>query len=303
MSERYSLMAAERAEFPVSMMARLLGVSRSGFYAWLSRGAAADPWGALRAEVLRLWESSEGRWGAPTVLSRLEGPFAGATLYRVRSCMRDLGISGVHPRAARRTTVPDPGAPERPDLVRRDFRPPVPTTVLVGDTTYLRTGEGWPCLATVIDLATRMVVGWSMSARNDSALVVSALERAWARGYVAGGTVFHSDRGPTYMGRALAGWAAGHDAGLSCGRTGCCRDNAVAESFFGTLKNETCHLRAFATRREARGAVIDYVERYYNRARPHSTIGYQVPAERMGAFLARAERAFSEEVVPLESAA
>lgn len=248
MGERHSLAAAGRAGFPVSMMAGPPGVSRSGLHAWLSRGAAGDPWGVPRAEALRLRGSSEGRWGAPTAPSGPEGPFA-------------------------------------------------------GDATCPRTGEGWLYLATAVDLATRMVVGRSMSARNDSALVVSALERAWGRGHVAGGAASHGDRGSTYMGRALAGWAAGHDVRLSCGRTGCCRDNAVAESFFGTLKNEMYHLRAFATRREARDAVIDYVERYYNRARPHSTIGYQVPAERMRAFLARAEAAFSEEVEPLESAA
>lgn len=257
------------------------------------------------AEVLRLWESSEGRWGAPTAPSEPEGPFAGATPCRVRARVREPGLSGVHPRASRRTTVPGPGpgAPARPDLVRGEFGAPVPTTAPVGDATCLGTGEGRPCLATAVDLATRMVVGRSMPAGSDSAPVVSALERAWGRGHVAGGAASHGDGGSTYMGGALAGRAAGHDARLSCGRTGCCRDNAVAESLFGTLRNETCRLRAFATGREARDAVIDYVERYHSRARPHSTIGCQVPAERMRAFLARAEAAFSGEVEPLESAA
>ena len=221
----------------------------------------------------------------------------------MRSRMRDLGMSGVHPRAAGRTTVPDPGAPGRPDLVRGGFGPPVPTTAPAGDATCPRAGEGWPCLATAVDLATRVVVGRSMSAGSDSAPADSAPERAWARGHAAGGAVLRSDRGSTHMGRAPAGRAAGHDARLSCGRTGCCRDSAVAESLFGTPKNETCHPGAFATRREARDAVIDFVERRHNRSRPHSTIGCQVPAERMRAFPARAEAAFSEEVEPLESAA
>ena len=142
------------------------------------------------------------------------------------------------------------------------------TTVLVGDITYLRTGQGWLYLATVIDLATRMVVGWSMSERMTAGLAVSALEMAHARGYVAGGAIFHSDRGSQYTSRALAGWAASHDVRLSVGRTGSCHDNAVAESFFATLKNEMYSLRSWATRAEARHAVVGFIEGFYNRQRP-----------------------------------
>ena len=187
-------MGAEKGSFPVGLMAEALGVSRSGFYAWLARPAAqADPWARLRAEVESLWASSGGRWGARTVRSQLAGGPASATLYRVRKCMRELGIRGVHPRASRRTTVADPGAPERPDLIRRDFESPVPTTKLVGDITYLPTGQGWLYMATVIDLCTRMVVGLSFSDRMTADLPIAALESAWARGYVAGGAIFHSD--------------------------------------------------------------------------------------------------------------
>ena len=159
-------MAAERASFPVRLMARLLGVSASGFYSWASSHASPgppdDPWGPLRAEAMRLWLASGRRWGARTIRSQLGGALAGTTLYRVRKCMRELGIRGVAPRRRVRTTVPDPSAPSRPDLLRRDFSSPVPTTRLVGDITYLRTGQGWLYLSTVIDLATRMVVGWCM---------------------------------------------------------------------------------------------------------------------------------------------
>lgn len=217
------------------------------------------------------------------------------TLYRVRRLMRELGIRGVVRNAGKATTVPDPDAPSRPDLVRRRFDPPVPTTVLVGDITYLRTGQGWLYLAVVIDLATRMVVGWSMSERMTAGLAVAALEAAWARGYVAGGAIFHSDRGAQYTSRLMVEWAEGHDVRLSVGRTGSCHDSAVAESFFATLKNEMYSLRPWATRAEARHAVVGFIEAYYNRPRPHSTIGYQVPAERMAAFMERAERAFSED--------
>lgn len=281
------------------MMCRLLGVPRSSFYA-CGGDAPRDPWAALRAEVERLWLGSGRRWGARTIRSRLAGPHAGATLYRVRKCMRELGICGIHPRASKRTTVADPGAPSRPDLIRRDFEAAVPTTRLVGDITYLRTGQGWLYMAAVIDLCTRMVVGLSFSERMTAELPVSALESAWGRGYVAGNAVFHSDRGSQYTSRAMAEWAAAHDVRLSVGRTGSCHDNAVAESFFGTFKNEMYHLREFATREEARVASVEYVEGYYNRRRPHSTIDYQIPAEKMTAFFMRMdEMSAREAALPL----
>lgn len=271
------------------MMCRLLGVPRSSFYDWLERAGSPrrDPWAPLRAEVERLWLSSGRIWGARTIRSQLAGPFAGATLYRVRKCMRELGICGVHPRASRRTTVADPDAPARPDLIRRDFTSPVPTIRLVGDITYLGTGQGWLYMATVIDLCTRMVVGLAFSERMTADLPIAALESAWGRGYVALGAIFHSDRGSQYTSKAMAEWAAAHGVRLSVGRTGSCHDNAVAESFFGTFKNEMYHLRSFSTREEARIASVEYVEGYYNRRRPHSTIDYRIPAEVMGAFFER----------------
>ena len=282
-------MRAEKGNYPVKMMARVLKVSRSGFYSWLARGEPDDPWARLRAEVKRVWLESDRIFGARSVLAFLPDEFAGTTLYRVRKCMRELGIRGIAPNSRKRTTIPDEGAPSRPDLVRRDFTSPVPTYKLVGDITYLKTREGWLYLAAVIDLCTRMVVGWAVSERMTADVVVEALERAWRRGYVAGSAIFHS--GSQYTSRLLARWAEGHDVRLSVGRTGSCHDNAVAESFFGTLKNEMYSLRRWATRSEARNAVIDYIERRYNRNRPHSTIDYKVPAEVMDAFFERTKSA------------
>ena len=287
-------MEAERANFPIGMMARLLGVSRSGFYDWAGR-RRDDPREAAREAVRACWEASRGRFGARSVRAVLAAQGMRLALCRVRGLMRDLGIRGVVRSAGKAATVPDPDAPSRSDPVRRRFDPPVPTTVLVGDITYLRTGQGWLYLAVVIDLATRMVAGWSMSERMTAGPAVAALEAAWARGHVAGGAIFHSDRGAQYTSRPMAEWAAEHDVRLSVGRTGSRHDDAVAESFFATLKNETYSLRTWATRAEARHAVVGFIEAYCNRRRPHSTIGYQVPAERMAAFMERAERAFSED--------
>lgn len=287
MTARYRLMAAEKADFPVKMMARLLGVSRSGSCSWLRREPPDDPWAGARAAVERCWLESDRRLGARGVRAVLASRGLVLTLYRVRRIMRDLGIRGVAPNSRKRTTVPDPGAPPRPDLVRRDFEPPVPTTVLCGDITYLKTGQGWLYLATVIDLCTRMVVGWSLSERMTADIAVSALDMARSRGYVAGGAIFHSDRGSQYTSRLLEEWASANDVRLSVGRTGSCHDNAVAESFFATLKNEMYSLRSWPTRAQARSAVVGYIEGYYNRARPHSTIGYQTPAGKMDAFFER----------------
>ena len=153
----------------------------------------------------------------------LPGEFSGLTLYRVRKLMRELGIRGCTPNARKRTTIPDPKARPRPDLVRRDFTSPVPTCKLVGDITYLRTGEGWLYLSTVIDLNTRMVVGWSLSERMTADIVVSALASAKSRGYVAGNAIFHADRGAQYTSRLLAEWARDNDVRLSCSRAGNCR--------------------------------------------------------------------------------
>ena len=188
-------MAAERANYPVKMMAGLLEVSRQGFYQWLSRNPdpCADPWARLRSAIHAVWETSRRIFGARQILHSLPEEFDGTTLYRVRKLMKELGIEGVVPHRKKRTTIPDEDAPTRPDLVRRDFTSPIPTYKLVGDITYLRTGEGWLYLATVIDLATRMVVGWAMAPRMTADLVVSALEMAHGRGYVADGSIFHSD--------------------------------------------------------------------------------------------------------------
>lgn len=280
-------MLEEKAEFPVSLMARVLEVSRSGFYSWLASGRPRDGWSAERDAVMRVWLESDRRFGFRFVHAMLPPGFRHLTRYRVLKLMRELGIRGCTPNARKRTTIPDPNAKPRPDLVRRDFTSPVPTCKLVGDITYLRTGQGWLFLATVIDLCTRMVVGWSLSDRMTADIAVAALESAKSRGYVAGNAIFHSDRGAQYTSRLLAEWARDNDVRLSCGRTGSCHDNAVAESFFATLKNEMYHRESFATRADAKHAVIRFIEAEYNRKRPHSTIGYQIPAEAMEAFFER----------------
>jgi len=141
-TDKYRLIRAEKANYTVKMMARVLKVSRSGFYSWLNRGEPEDPWAKLREAVRRVWLESDRTFGARFVHAFLPGEFAGTTLYRVRKCMKELGIRGIAPNSKKRTTIPDEGAPERPDLVNRDFTSPVLTYKLVGDITYLKTKDG-----------------------------------------------------------------------------------------------------------------------------------------------------------------
>lgn len=219
----------------------------------------------------------------------LSGELSGLTLYRVHKLMRELGIRGCTPNARKRTAISDPKANPRPDLVRRDFTGPVPTCRLAGGITYLRAGEERLYLPTVIDLKTCMVAGWSLSERMTADIVVSALTSAKSRGYVAGNAISHADRSTQYTSRLLAERARDNDARLSCSRTGNCHDNAVAESPFATLKNKMYYRRSFPTRNSAKHAVIEFIEAYYNRRRPHSTIDYKVPAEAMAAFFEKTE--------------
>ncbi|RHD71045.1 IS3 family transposase, partial [Olsenella sp. AM30-3LB] len=290
-------MLEEKADYSVSMMARVLGVSRSGFYRWPKAGGSGeDPGGPLKEAIIEIWDASGRRFGLRKVWSKLTGDpkygrFAGTTPYRVRKCMSELGIRGICPNASRRTTVPDRDAPARPGLMGRGFPGPVPATKLVGGITYLGTTGGFICLAVVIDLCARMVVGWSMRDNMRAGLVVAALEMARSRGHVAGGAMFHSDRGSQHASAELAAWAAAHDVRLSVGRTGSRHDNAVAESFFGTLKSEWYHHERPSDASTAKHGAIEFIESYYNRFRPHESIGDRVPAEAMQEFFDRFESA------------
>ena len=170
---------------------------------------------------------------------------------------------------------------ESPDLLERDFDPASagPGERLVGDITYLKTGEGWLYLATVIDLATRMVVGWQLASHLRTSLILDALQMALDARLVRPDAIFHSDRGTQYTSCEFARFAAARHVRTSVGRTGVCWDNAAAESFFAALKNEMYYRQSFATRTRARSAVADYIETFYNRRRLHSTLGYRTPFE------------------------
>ena len=262
-------------------MCRLMRVPRSTYYAWTHRAETPTQARrrALAAEIAREFDDSRQTSGCRRIAAALNRKGIACSIGLVADLMRELGLAAVQPRSYKRTTLPADAPTPAPDLVERDFTAAAPGQRLVGDITYLRTGEGWLYLATVIDLATRMVVGWQTAGHMRTALVTDALQMAIDGGHVAPDAIFHSDRGVQYTSAEFDAFTARNGMRRSLGRTGVCWDNAVAESFFAALKNEMYYRQAFATRARARFAVAEYIEVFYNRKRLHSTLGYRTPFE------------------------
>ena len=262
-------------------MCQLLRVARSSYYAWTHRAETPTQARrrALAAEVAKEFDDSRQTSGCRRIAAALNRRGIGCSVGLVADLMRELGLAAVQPRAYKRTTLPGDAPTPAPDLIGRDFTAQAPGERLVGDITYLRTGEGWLYLATVIDLATRMVVGWQLAAHMRTSLVTDALQMAIDGGHVAPDAIFHSDRGTQYTSAEFDAFTAENGIRRSLGRTGVCWDNAAAESFFAALKNEMYYRQSFPTRARARFAVAEYIEVFYNRKRLHSTLGYRTPVE------------------------
>jgi putative transposase len=275
------VIGAEKANYKISWMCALLGVPRSSFYAWRNKAETATA--ARRRELAVLvtaaFEAGRGAYGCRRVAAQLNRDGHPCSVGLVADLMRELGLRACQPRAYKRTTVAGEQPVTSPDLIGRDFTARAPGTRLVGDITYLRTGEGWLYLATVIDLATRMVTGWQFADHMRTSLVTGALQMAVTHGRVQAGAIFHSDKGAQYTSAEFARFCQANGIRTSTGRTGVCWDNAAAESFFGALKNEMYYRQAFPGRARARFAVADYIEVFYNRKRLHSALGYRTPAE------------------------
>jgi transposase InsO family protein len=263
-------------------MCRTLGVSRQGFYDWQSRPPSGRELGdrQLAVEIEAIWECSARTYGVPRVHRWLRRQGFRVSRKRVARIMRTHGWEGESGRRKIRTTVVDRNATAAGDLVGRDFNPTAPDVTWCGDITYLRTGEGWLFLATVIDLYSRRVIGWSIASHMRTELVADALTMAVAtRGGHVEGVIFHSDRGSQYTSAEFGALCEDLGVRQSMGATGVCWDNAAAESFFGALKRELAHRHRWATRTEARRAVIRWIEGWFNTRRLHSTLGYRSPIE------------------------
>jgi putative transposase len=271
----------ERAHHHVTTMCRVLGVSPSGFWAWRDRppSARAVDDAVLGQRIATIHAASRGIYGVPRVHAELRAAGVACGRKRVARLMAARGLVGVHRRRHLHTTRRNPTATPAPDLVARHFAADGPDRLWVADITYLPTHVGFLYLAAIVDVFSRLVVGWSMAGHLRTELVLAALEMASRRRSPTAGLIHHSDHGTQYtsldFGRRLreAGIAA------SMGSVGDCYDNALAESFFASLETELIDRSAWATPEEARLAVFDYIETFYNPTRRHSALGYLSPAE------------------------
>jgi len=274
--------AEEAAGHSVMNACCLLEVSRAAYYqrrkAVPSHRAVTDT--ELTERINAIHVESKGTYGSPRVHRALRKQGVGCGKRRVRRLMREAGLEGRCKKRWRTTTVADPDAEAALDLIRRHFGPGVEVDRrYVGDITYIATWEGWAYLATVIDLSSRRVVGWALADHMRTELVADALTMAFKNRSPEEGLIFHSDRGCQYTSADYGELARANGVVLSVGRKGECWDNAVAESFFATIKRELVDTRAWPTRAGLHRAVFDYIEGWYNVRRLHSSLDYCSPAE------------------------
>lgn len=277
-------MEAEKANYEINRMARLLGVSRSGFYRWVKAKKAGPGPRAVRREgidrrVRASHEASGQTYGSPRVAADLAADGYRVDRKTVAASMRRQGLEGVSPSMFTPvTTIPGVSRYNIADLVNRTWDQGELDAVWISDITYLRTGEGWLFLCVIRDGHSRRVLGWSMDSHQDADLVERALRMAHTlRGSPAHRVVFHADKGCQYTSAQIHHAATELGIDLSAGRTGVCFDNAMSESFFATLKVEFYYRRHWPTRAEARTEVARWIEEFYNRNRRHSALGYQSP--------------------------
>lgn len=276
--------AAEYA-FPVTFMCRQLAVSTSGFYEWRGRpqSAAAQRRKELTAQIIDIFEQSDATYGYRRVRAQLARNGVDASPELVRFLMREAGLIPCQPKAKRRNLT-DGIDGDLPDLVGRDFTAAAPGIKFVGDVTYIWTDQGWSYLATVLDCCTKEVVGYALGEHFRAELLIEAMEMARRDRRFAPGAIFHSDRGSNYLSGAFAAYCRRYGIARSVGRTGVCWDNAMAESFFGVLKNELVSRVSYATRVELKRDIMAWIELWYNRRRLHSANGYRPPSEVREAF-------------------
>jgi putative transposase len=273
--------ATSAAAPAITRMCAWLEVSKSGYYEWRSRpeSATAKRRTELKLLIRKAFDDSDGTYGHRRVWSQLARWGVRAGLELVRALMRELGLVACQPRPWRPVTTRQGQAGPVPDLVNRDFSAVVPGEKMVGDITYIMTWEGWVYLATVIDCATRKVVGWAMDDNYRTPLITAAIGMAARNLDLPEGAVFHSDRGSNYTSAGFAAVLEGLGIRQSVGRTGICFDNALAESFNAAVKVERVHRTVYPTRKKAQDDIARYIELRYNRTRLHSALGYRTPQE------------------------
>jgi putative transposase len=278
---KHIFMGAHVGEFPVKRMCRVLGVGRSGYYAWRRRSPSTREQAnqALMGLIQTEYRLSRQTYGSPRIQAALRRKGVRCGRHRVAHLMRQDGLCARPRRTAHPvTTRRQAGVVPAPNRLNQDFFAPAPNRKWVGDITYIETGEGWLYLAVILDLFSRRVIGWAMSERMDTALVESALRMALLNRQPEAGLLHHSDQGSQYTSLAYLHRLELAACQVSMSRVGNCYDNAVMESFFATLKTE-CATGQFATRAHARTAIFEFIEGWYNRQRLHSSLGYLSPVE------------------------
>ena len=278
----FRFITTEKASHSITIMCRVLEVSRSGYHAWRRRppGPRALEDARLTARIRELHKKRREVYGSPRIWSDLvvdDGERIGRK--RVERLMRQAGLSGLITKKWRTTTIRVPGVRVADDLLDRNFAAGAPNRCWVADITYLRTWEGWLYLVAVQDLYSRRIVGWAMADHMRAELVTDALQMALTHRRPARGLIWHSDQGSQFVSLAFGQQARAAGIAQSMGSRGDCFDNAVAESFFATLKKELINRRSWPTKAELRTEAFDYIEVFYNRERRHSTLGQRSPAD------------------------
>jgi putative transposase len=281
---RFRFIHAEKVTYPIALLCRVLEVSRAGYYAWVRRGVSARARADAELTVIirRIHTRSRATYGAPRIHADLAASEIRVGRKRVARLMRVAGLVGCARRQrAVRTTVADPTVTPAPNVVARNFHPVAPDQLWVGDITYVSTDEGWRYLATLLDAWSRRVIGWAMADHLRTELPLEALAMALTRRRPATGEgelVHHTDRGCQYTAERYQTVLVAHGLTCSMSRSGNCLDNAMAESFFATLKTELLDRQRWPTRAAARQAIFEWIEVWYNRQRRHSALGYRSPA-------------------------
>ena len=285
----FAFILAWKARWPVAVQCAVLGVSRSGYYAWNGRPIARRELddAELVREIADAYEIGRRGYGSPRVHRELRAKGRRVSRKRVARLMRREGIFVRRKRRFRKTTDSNHKSPIAPNVLNRKFDVALPDTAWVTDVTYVYTNEGWLYLAAILDLFSRRVVGWAASANNDRALAISALDRAVAARRPAAGLVHHSDRGSVYASADYGNALTDLKAIKSMSRKGDCWDNAVAESFFATIKGELIDHEDYRTRASAIAAIGDYIDGFYNPCRRHSALDYVSPIEFELKFMSR----------------
>ena len=296
---KFSFIHAEKGHLPVAAWCRILGVMRQGYYAFANRKPSKRDREAAELEtlVVKAHEASRHTCGCPRIYQEFKNQGFAFGKRRIERTMHSLGIFGRKPRKYRITTVADRAFKHSGNILSRDFHAAAPNQRWVTDITYIQTGEGWCYLATILDLFSRAVVGWALSTSLETTLPLAALDMALLLRLPSQGLLHHSYRGCQYISEAYQAILKGRGITISMSRKGNCWDdpwkypkgyNAVAESFFSTLKTELIDRKPWATREQLRVALFDYIEVFYNRQRLHSAIGYKSPMQLEAGFAATA---------------